>query len=274
MTESNRPHLITRRRSLRLLGASGASLFVAGAAADGVTAASGRVGESDDYVADAASACTLTAEQEEGPYYVALHRVREDIVDAQAGLPLTLHVTVINKLTCKPIKGAAVDIWHANGSGVYSDESSQATLGETYLRGVQFTSKHGHVAFSTIYPGHYSGRTTHIHAKVHISSHEKHNKLVGGHVSHTGQMFPPDAVNATVYQLSPYRGETAAVITHASDSVWSGQHGSESRLKITMAGSRLRKGLIGTIVLGVNPKAVPAAVGGNAGVPTGPSPAA
>ena len=167
-----------------------------------------------------------------------------------------------------------VDIWHANGSGVYSDESSQATLGETYLRGVQFTSKHGHVAFSTIYPGHYSGRTTHIHAKVHISSHEKHNKLVGGHVSHTRQMFPPDAVNATVYQLSPYRGETAAVITHASDSVWSGQHGSESRLKITMAGSRLRKGLIGTIVLGVNPKAVPAAVGGNAGVPTGPSPAA
>ena len=273
MTEPDVPHLITRRRSLTLLGSTGASLFVAGAAG-GLTPASAGVGESDGYVADAASACTLSAEQEEGPYYVGLDRVREDIIKAQGGLPLTLHITVINKLTCKPIKGAAVDIWHANGSGVYSDESSEDTLGETYLRGVQFTDKHGQVTFKSIYPGHYSGRTTHIHAKVHIGSHDQRHKLVGGHVSHTGQMFPPDAVNAEVYQLAPYDAETAAVVTHASDPVWTGQHGSESRLKITMAGSRLREGLIGTIVLGVNPKAVPAAVGGNAGPPTGTLPAA
>ncbi len=29
-----------------------------------------------------------------------------------------------------------------------------------------------------------------------------------------------DAVNAEVYKLSPYNAETAAVVTHAEDRVW------------------------------------------------------
>jgi len=169
MSDSDRRYLLTRRRSLALLGSSGAGLLVAGTAGS-FGSAFARSTDGHDYVVDAASACTLTAEQEVGPYYVAYDKVREDIVGGIVGLPMELEITVINKLTCKPIKNAAVDVWQCDPLGVYSDESSEDTVGETYLRGVQFTDKHGQVSFKTLYPGHYAGRTAHIHAKVHIDS--------------------------------------------------------------------------------------------------------
>jgi protocatechuate 3,4-dioxygenase beta subunit len=233
-------------------------LLLAGTSGN-VSSALARASETDDYVADAASACTLTAEQEVGPFYVAYDKVRSDIIGGIAGLPLELTIRVINKLTCKPIKHAAVDVWQADPLGVYADESQENTLGDTYLRGVQFTDKHGQVTFQTLYPGHYAGRTAHIHAKVHINSGNYRNTLVGGHVSHIGQMFPPDAVNAEVFQLSAYTTDNAAIITHAEDRVWTEQHGPESQIKVATIGNQLAKGLTGTITLGVNPKIVPAA---------------
>jgi protocatechuate 3,4-dioxygenase beta subunit len=217
--------------------------------------------EGDDYVAAAASACTLTAEQEEGPFYVAVDAVRENIVLGQTGLPFELTITIVNSRTCKPMKQAGVDIWHCNARGVYSDISSEHTLGQTYLRGVQFTDKHGQVTFKTIFPGHYSGRSTHIHARIHIGSHGHNGKLTGGHISHTGQMFPSDAVNAEVYRLAPYNSESAAVVTHSQDRVWTQQHGSEALLKITKRGHRLAKGLVGSVTLAVDPNATPALIG-------------
>jgi protocatechuate 3,4-dioxygenase beta subunit len=69
----------------------------------------------------------LTAGQEVGPYYVAYDMVREDIVGGIVGLPMKLEITVINKLTCKAIKNAAVEVWQCDPLGVYSDESSEDT---------------------------------------------------------------------------------------------------------------------------------------------------
>jgi len=134
MTNDNGRQLMTRRRSLGLLGSSGAGLLIAGTSGQFGTALARSEGH--DYVADAARACTLTAEQEEGPFYVAVDDVREEIALGEAGLPLDLEITVINSGTCKPIKHAAVDIWHCNALGVYSDIGSEQTLGQTYLRGV------------------------------------------------------------------------------------------------------------------------------------------
>jgi protocatechuate 3,4-dioxygenase beta subunit len=256
---------LTRRQSLALFGATGTGLLVAGGAGAAIARAAGH-----DYVADVASACTLTAEQEEGPFYVAVDDVRDDIVLGQVGLPLELTITIVSSLTCKPLRHAAVDIWQCNAHGVYSDISSEDTLGQTYLRGVQFTDKHGQVNFKTLYPGHYSGRTTHIHARIHISSSDDASKLTGGHISHTGQMFPPDAVNAEVYKLSPYDSETATVVTHAEDRVWTEQHGSEAQLKITKLGHRLTKGLAANVTMAVNPHATPALIGATSGAGTAP----
>lgn len=256
-------HLITRRRGLTLLGTGGAGLLLAGAG--GLGSALARTTDGDDYVAGAAAACTLTAEQEEGPFYVALEQVRHDIVAGQPGLPMQLEITIINSQTCKPLRNAAVDIWHCNASGVYSDIASEKTVGQTYLRGVQITDAHGLATFRTIFPGHYAGRTTHIHARIHVGAGDSRGKLSGGHVCHTGQMFPPDAVYAEVYKLAPYNGETAAVVTHAEDHVWTQQHGAEALLRVKQTGSRLSKGLVASVTLAVNPKATPALIGATSG---------
>jgi len=254
---------MTRRRSLALLG-SGAGLVAVGSAG-GLGAVLAPTADGDDYVADAGRACTLTAEQEEGPFYVALEQVRSDIVGGQVGLPLVLEITVINSLSCKPLRNAAVDVWHCNASGVYSDISSEETVGETYLRGVQITDRHGRATFETIFPGHYEGRTTHIHARIHVSSHVAGGKLAGGHVAHTGQLFPPDGVYEEVYRLAPYSAETATIVTHAEDRVWTEQHGSEQQLTVRRVGSRLQKGLVAGVTMAVNPSAVPALIGATSG---------
>jgi protocatechuate 3,4-dioxygenase beta subunit len=252
--------LISRRRSLAVIGSGSAALLL-GRGAGSISDAYARGREGDDYVGYTTQACTLTAEQEEGPFYVAVDDVRDEIRLGQTGVPLTLRITIINSKTCKPIKYAAVDIWQCNASGVYSDVESEDTLGETYLRGVQFTDKHGQVVFNTIYPGHYAGRTTHIHARIHINSGDYDHKLVGGHVAHTGQMFPPDAVNAAVYKLSPYNEEIATVVTHSEDRVWTQQDGYEGLLTVNKLGHRLQKGLEASVTLAVDPSATPAPIG-------------
>jgi len=263
MTQEDRRYLLTRRRSIALLGSSGAGLMIAGTAGRFGTALAHAEGH--DYVAGAANACSLTAEQEEGPFYVAVDDVREDIVLGQTGLALELEITIISSVSCKPVRHAAVDIWQANADGVYSDISSEQTLGETYLRGVQFTDKHGQVTFRTIFPGHYAGRTTHIHARIHVNAGDYEGKLAGGHIAHTGQLFPPDTVNTEVYRLAPYSSETAASVTHAQDRVWTQQDGSEAQLKITKLGNRLSKGLSASVTLAVNPSATPALIGATSG---------
>lgn len=254
-------HLITRRRGLTLLGSGG--LLLAGAG--GMGSALARSADGDDYVADASRACTLTAEQEEGPFYVAVDDVREDIVLGQAGVPFRIVITVINSLTCKPLRNAAVDLWHCNASGIYSDESSEDTLGKTFLRGVQFTDKHGQVTFHSIFPGHYSGRTTHVHARIHTGSRDQDGKLTSGHICHTGQVFPTEAVYTEIYKLSPYDTETAAIVPHDKDRVWTEQHGYTEQMKMSMIGSRLRKGVIGKVTMAVDPKATPALIGATSG---------
>jgi protocatechuate 3,4-dioxygenase beta subunit len=53
-------------------------------------------------------------------------------------------------------------------SGNYSEYGSQTA--QTYLRGIQTTDASGQVHFTTIYPGWYQGRATHIHIEVKINS--------------------------------------------------------------------------------------------------------
>src|SRR5439155_320958 len=58
----------------------------------------------------AATTCTLAPEVTEGPYWIANHLTRRDITEGKAGIPLSLHLTVVDATTCKPIKGADVEI--------------------------------------------------------------------------------------------------------------------------------------------------------------------
>jgi protocatechuate 3,4-dioxygenase beta subunit len=108
----------------------------------------------------------LAPEQTEGPYYIADEAVRRNITEGRPGTPLMLRAFVVNASSCKPIRGAAVDIWHADAGGVYSG-FGQGAGNRTFMRGIQRTNAKGLALFRTVYPGWYQGRTVHIHVKVH-----------------------------------------------------------------------------------------------------------
>jgi protocatechuate 3,4-dioxygenase beta subunit len=244
---------LTRRQTFGVLGVTGAGLLLGGGAS-GVAALD---------TADAvAAACTLTPEQELGPYYVALEKVRSTIVGGRPGVPLHLHIKVVNATTCQPLHAAAVDIWHCDATGVYSGEAVEGTSGATWLRGVQLTDTAGVARFVTIYPGFYEGRATHIHVRVHIGGSHNGSTYAGGHIAHTGQLFFSDAMSARVYRLAPYTTDHNTWTRHAADRVWTQEHGASGLVTLAHRGTSLaRQGLVGTIVLGVDPSSTPSTVG-------------
>ena len=177
---------LTRRDSLLGLGGIAAAALGAGgvlAALDGDDAEAASSGPAA--VASGLVTCVLTPEMTEGPYYLDGDKVRRDIREGRPGTRLDLATTVVDVSTCKPIKGAAVDIWHCDAGGTYSGFAQEGTDGDTFMRGIQRTTKTGLATFVTVYPGWYSGRTVHIHVQVSL----------GGNVLHTGQLFFPEAAH-------------------------------------------------------------------------------
>ena len=73
----------------------------------------------------AAPVCKLVAEQEVGPFYLSQEMLRSDIREGKAGVPLALHVAVLDARTCQPLSHAAVDVWHCDAMGTYSGFAAQ-----------------------------------------------------------------------------------------------------------------------------------------------------
>jgi protocatechuate 3,4-dioxygenase beta subunit len=189
-------------------------------------------GESDA----ATVSCILTPEQTEGPYYIAGEKLRRNITDGRPGTPLLLRAFVVDATTCRTIRNAAVDIWHADAGGVYSGFGDGASS-RTFMRGIQRTNAKGLAQFRTVYPGWYQGRTVHIHVKVHV----------GGSVVHTGQLYFPDSVTDAVYRRAPYSSRPNRDVRNATDSVYrNGGSKSVVRLKRNSAGV-----YVATITMGV-----------------------
>lgn len=240
MTDRHEDHGggLTRRDSLLRLG--GVAVTALGAGALGV----GRLLDDDAGAAEGPAAvasglvsCVLAPELTEGPYYVAGERLRRNIAEGKAGLPLRLRLTVLNASTCRPVRGAAVDVWHCDALGAYSGAVA-GNAGTNFLRGVQRTSARGVAIFDTLYPGWYPGRAVHVHVKVHV----------GGSVVHTGQLFFPAAATKAVYRRQPYRRHgTSPDTPNARDSIFR-NGGSRGMLALSRRGS----GYLGAIAMGVH----------------------
>jgi protocatechuate 3,4-dioxygenase beta subunit len=214
---------LTRRQAMRAAGAAGSAYLLRPA----------WLGELVGPVtAQAAARCVaLTPELTEGPYWVNTMLRRADVRAntttartlpgvVQPGVPLKLTINVLDAGNgCKPLNGVAVDIWHANAHGVYSDETAQQagggttggdTSGQNFLRGYQITGKDsglngsavaGQVGFKTIWPGWYTGRAIHIHVRVRTLS--SRGATIAGY---TTQIFFSDADNDRVLtRAAPYR---------------------------------------------------------------------
>ena len=140
--------------------------------------------------ASQAASCVATQALTEGPYYSTDTPVRTNIAPGEVGTKTKITITVVDS-KCKPVKGAKVDIWHANAAGKYSAVEG---VSGNFARGTQVTNSSGKVTFTSIYPGWYPGRTMHIHFKIWRNGSEVL----------TSQFFASDADNAKIYQSGVY----------------------------------------------------------------------
>ena len=82
------------------------------------------------------------------------------------------------------------------------------------------------MTFATIYPGWYTGRTIHIHVKVHVE----------GSVIHIGQLFFDDTFTDTVYaDNAPYSARSARGLRNDNDSIFQ-QGGGSTVLAVSKSG--------------------------------------
>ncbi|ABG96900.1 possible protocatechuate dioxygenase [Rhodococcus jostii RHA1] len=100
----------------------------------------------------------------------------------------------------------------SDGSYSVGDSEAATTDDGTYLRGAQTTDANGIAQFTTIFPGWYTGRTTHIHLKVHI---DKKTVL-------TTQLFFDEALLDEVYATAPYSDHTGREnnVNNSTDSIY------------------------------------------------------
>ncbi|KAG7439817.1 aromatic compound dioxygenase [Guyanagaster necrorhizus] len=232
--------------------------------------------------------CVLTPTVTEGPYYHKVgHPIRQNIAEYQIGVPLLLDIGVIDVETCKPLPNILVDIWHANATGHYAghpeptfelrDEKPQVggkrsgllsafprTMpAETFLRGAWPTNENGVAQFSTIFPGYYTGRATHIHTKVFPSWTPLPNgTFEAGKLVHVGQFFFDDEINSQVDKMHPYTTnpikDTVGRTRNWRDSlnIFEDSHGPEGEynpvFRLEMLGGVINQGFAGFITMGVN----------------------
>ncbi|RLN90083.1 hypothetical protein BBJ28_00015567 [Nothophytophthora sp. Chile5] len=209
------------------------------------------------------AACVLEPEVTEGPYYAKGELIRSDIRETQPGIDLHMDLQFIDVNTCTPVDQLYVDFWHANLTGVYSGviasgngNSNDATnINATFLRGLSPTDANGFVSFTTKFPGHYTGRTTHVH----IMSHHNgtllaNNTYSGGSVSHVGQLFFDQSLITEVQATSAYAVNTNAVTANADDNIaaQAAADGFDPFVKYVLLGNTVEAGLLGWISVGVN----------------------
>ncbi|MBM3622685.1 MAG: intradiol ring-cleavage dioxygenase [Alphaproteobacteria bacterium] len=153
-------------------------------------------------------ACTpgiaATERQTEGPFFRGGSPLRVNLAGQLRGERVNLDGVVMAR-ACQPVRGAIVDIWHADSAGDYDNRGYE-------LRGHQITDERGAWRFETIAPGRYPGRTPHYHVKV---------TPPGGRTLTTQLYFPGDPDNARdgLYKpsLQMRAVKAAAVVTARFD---------------------------------------------------------
>lgn len=228
---------IDRRPALRLLGVVGLAT-VAVACSDGGSSDDGAAATTSGTSSGTATdtACVLTPEMTEGPYFVDGDAVRSDITEGRPGTPLTLKLRVVDANGCTPVGGAVVDVWHADAGGNYSAFGS-SLANSTFLRGIQHTDADGAVTFETIYPGWYHGRAVHIHVKV----------AVDGTEIHTGQLFFDDDASERVFAAKAYSGRGDGWMRNADDDIYA-NGGDRSIVSLRAADNRYT----GSLTMGID----------------------
>jgi protocatechuate 3,4-dioxygenase beta subunit len=246
--------ILTRREVLALFGAGGAAAFIAactpsvgsggtpvptraaspGTSASAAASASPAASSSAGALGTVLPACVVAPELTEGPYYLAVDLERADIRPNTAdgvvapGAVLTLEwlVSQADSGACVPMADVVVDVWHCDAGGVYSGVSGNSG---NFLRGFQRTDADGRAAFTTIYPGWYSGRAVHIHFKIRTDPD------ASAGFEFTSQLFFPDDVSKAVYATGVYAQKGPQDVPNASDQIYNQSRG-QTLMTVTQNG--------------------------------------
>ncbi|KAF3026530.1 hypothetical protein E8E14_013738 [Neopestalotiopsis sp. 37M] len=210
------------------------------------------------------SACIMMPQVTQGPYYVGGELIRSDITEDQTGTPLYLDLQVIDVNTCEPHPNLWLEIWHCNATGVYSgivadgngDTNDTANINKTWLRGITSSNADGVAEFSTIFPGHYTGRATHIHTFIHQNATLFPNGTLGNNhiqTSHVGQGFFDQSLIAAVEANAPYHTNAQALTTNAEDSILAAEAADiDPFFEYTLLGDSIADGLFAWMSYGIN----------------------
>lgn len=170
--------------------------------------------------------CTVAPTETEGPFptKVPSSYTRSDITDGRSGYKMTVKLTINSN--CNPLANAIVDIWHCDAEGNYSEYGGSGMQAANYqsvhfLRGRQVTDADGIVNFTSIFPGWYNGRATHIH--VHVYS-------AAGNSLKITQIAFPEGSGSAVSLVNGYKKGMSGYTTNANDNVFS-----DDMLKIEVA---------------------------------------
>ena len=198
---------VGRREALGVMGAAGAALaFGCGGSP---TSPDTSTSTSTTTTGSTNAACAVTPTETAGPYPSLTDIFRSDIRDGKTGTLLTLTVKVVNvTAACAALANANVEVWHCDSAGNYSEYGTETA--RTYLRGIQTTDSNGEVTFTTIYPGWYQGRATHIHLEVTIN----------GVSRKVTQIAFPESVNNTVYRSGLYASRGSNPTSNLSDGIF------------------------------------------------------
>jgi protocatechuate 3,4-dioxygenase beta subunit len=205
---------IGRRQAIGTLGAAGAALAFGCGSSPTSPSASGAAPPATPGSTNAA--CAVTPSETAGPFPSLRDFFRSDIREGKPGALLNLTLKVVNtSAACAAVPNANVEIWHVDAAGNYSQYGTQTS--QTFLRGIQTTNDNGEVTFTTIFPGWYQGRATHIHAEV----------TIGGVSRKVTQFAFPESVNTTVYRTGAYASRGGNPMANASDGIFADSLASE-----------------------------------------------
>jgi protocatechuate 3,4-dioxygenase beta subunit len=140
-----------------------------------------------------------TIAETEGPFFKPRSPQRSDLREPGiSGQQVELSGYVLTR-SCRPVAGALVDLWHADGKGEYDNTGFR-------LRGHVFADREGRYLFRTIMPGLYPGRTRHYHLKIQAPGEKS--------VLTTQFYFPDEKRNRTD---GLFRGELVMQVTEADN---------------------------------------------------------
>lgn len=186
----------------------------------------------DPFTTGLGSACSAYKDSTEGPCHSNTF-FRADVSDGLIGLPTRFELLVVDA-QCNPVPDAIVELWYASPAGTYSKAAEAIDAGTGYggalsdlnvgfctgndavalasswLRGYQVSGADGRLTLDGIFPGWYSGRTTHVHFIV----------TAGGQRSVTSQLFFDETLTAAVYTgHGSYSARGNKDTTNAGDNV-------------------------------------------------------